>query len=821
MSNMFVFKKIRSSTVNPGEIILQGYVNNTFEKESNIEVVYKSGDDVKQLSFCVKITKDVGVYSSSDTNYCICISIKTPDVISARDKMRIISSFTDGTKQVLCDITGKKLIKKLAEIDSNIDEVTIENDTTIVKGWAIDYNDLGITVADKSGNEIEHSISRYTRSDVGMEHPEYDKRPNVGFLLKVPTNKRFVVRIGNADRFVLYRIHGSGKLISNVAVFRKLYNYVHRFIYSVKSNGLKVTLRKLKRKLKQRIRIDNVNYQRWIKKHVATSKQLKIQKQEYDNGIFANGPKFSILVPLYESDEDMLGALIDSVKNQTYGNWELCFSDGSKSAERLKRFIDRYSAADTRIKFISEKEGPLGIADNTNQAYELVTGDYIVLGDHDDLFMPDALYECAKAISNDLNIDVIYTDEDKVDKTGKKFFQPNFKPDYNIDLLRSNNYICHMFVAKKNLVDKVGLFDKAFDGAQDYDFIFRCVEQAKSIYHIPKVLYRWRVHEKSTAATPEAKLYAFEAGKRAIKAHLDRVGVVGTVEEGAAPGFYKTSYRIVGNPKISIIIPNKDHIDDLKKCMDAIDNRSTYRNYEYVIVENNSTEEETFEFYKSIESRSDVKVLYWKEDFNFSAINNFGVAESSGEYVLLLNNDTEIINDDCLEQLLGYCQREEVGAVGARLYYEDGTIQHAGVIIGFGGIAGHTFVGMDENDDLYMSRTKVACDYNAVTAACVMVKKSVFNEVGGLEEEFRVAFNDIDFCMKIRTTGRLVVYNPFAMLYHYESKSRGLEDTPEKIERFNSEVKLFQTKWADVLKKGDEYYNPNLSLDRADFGLRV
>lgn len=378
-----------------------------------------------------------------------------------------------------------------------------------------------------------------------------------------------------------------------------------------------------------------------------------------------------------------------------------------------------------------------------------------------------------------------------------------------------------MFVAAKRLVDRVGGFDGAFDGAQDYDFIFRCVECANEVYHIPKVLYRWRSHAGSTAEAPEAKLYAFEAGKRAIEAHYERMGLKASVEHGDDWGFYRTTYAIAGEPLISIVIPNKDHIEDLKKCMRSIDEESSYRNYEYVIVENNSEQDETFAFYRELEAREDVHILYWKDAFNFSAINNYGVAHANGEYILLLNNDTEIMNRDCLAQMLGYCQREDVGAVGARLYYEDGTIQHAGVVIGFGGVAGHAFVGLSEESGLYQSRTKVACDYSAVTAACLMTKKSIFNEVGGLEEEFQVAFNDIDFCMKVRKLGKLVVYNANAKLYHYESKSRGLEDTPQKLERFNREIRLFNERWQEQLENGDPYYNVNLTLDKADFSPRA
>ena len=404
---------------------------------------------------------------------------------------------------------------------------------------------------------------------------------------------------------------------------------------------------------------------------------------------------------------------------------------------------------------------------------------------------------------------------------GHKFFQPHFKPDFNLDLLCTVNYICHLFVAKRELVEKVGMLRSEFDGAQDYDFIFRCTEEAEKICHIPKILYHWRCHEDSTAENPESKQYAFEAGRRAIEAHYQRKGIHATVENGEFLGLYRTKYILDEKPLISIIIPNKDHIDDLDRCVQSILKKSSYPNLEFIIVENNSTEEKTFAYYEKLQKEcSKAHVCYYKGNFNYSKINNFGVQYAKGEYLLLLNNDTEMINDDCIEELLGYCTRSDVGIVGARLYYEDDTIQHAGVVIGFGGIAGHCFVQQPRGNTGYCHRIICAQDYSAVTAACMMVKRSVFDEVGGLTEELAVAFNDIDFCMKVRQKGYLVVYNPYAELYHYESKSRGLEDTPEKLERFHKEIRTFETRWPEIMKNGDPYYNPNLSLETQDFSLK-
>ena len=434
--------------------------------------------------------------------------------------------------------------------------------------------------------------------------------------------------------------------------------------------------------------------------------------------------------------------------------------------------------------------------------------------DHDDLLTPDALYECVKLINKTPDSDMIYTDEDKISMDGSDFFQPHFKSDFNIDMLRGTNYFCHFTTVRKDLYEKAGMLNGAFDGAQDYDFVLRCVEHAQHVMHIPKVLYHWRAHKDSTAENPESKLYAFGAGARAVQAHYDRIGIHAKVESTKYLGIYRSKYQVAEKPLISIIIPNKDHTDDLDKCIHSIEEKSTYKNIEYIIVENNSENKETFEYYDQLQKENPkVKVVTWDKEFNYSAINNYGVSFAQGDYYLFLNNDTEIINEDCLEELMGYCQRTDVGIVGARLFYEDGTIQHAGVIIGLQGVAGHAFAGQAHESPGYFGRAMIAHDLNAVTAACMLVKKEAFEAAGGFDPELAVAFNDIDFCLQIRKAGYLVVYNPYAELYHYESKSRGIEDSEKK-------VKTFHEKWFDILEKGDPYNNPNLTLTENNFDLR-
>ena len=570
-------------------------------------------------------------------------------------------------------------------------------------------------------------------------------------------------------------------------------------------------------RLHERFEPEEVPYGPWYEEYRPDIEELEKQKKKK----WKYQPKISIAVPAYKTPEKFLRQMMDSLLEQTYENWELCIANASPKDASMEYTLMEYARRDPRIRWKKLEENK-GIAENTNEALDMAEGEYIGLLDHDDLLAPNALYEVAKVLEKEPDTEVLYTDEDKVRGEDLEHFQPHLKPDFNPDLLRSNNYICHFFVVKRSILEKTGGFRSEYDGAQDYDFIFRCTEEAGKIRHIPEILYHWRTHEASTADNPESKLYAFEAGKRAIEANLKRSGLVGTVTQTKDYGFYRVKYSVVGNPLVSIIIPNKDAREDLEKCINSILGRSTYSNYEILIVENNSTEEKTFQFYKKLEAEHPkARVVYWDREFNYSAINNYGASFAKGEYLLLLNNDTEIINEDCLEELLGYCMRSDVGAVGARMYYEDDTIQHAGVVIGLGAhrSAGHTHYKMPREHLGYMGRLCYAQDVTAVTGACLMVKRSVYEEVGGLDETFTISLNDVDFCLKIREKGYLNIFTPFAELYHYESKTRGMEEG-EKLRRYERECEHFRERWKAQLDAGDPYYNPNFSLDYSDFTLR-
>lgn len=566
-------------------------------------------------------------------------------------------------------------------------------------------------------------------------------------------------------------------------------------------------------RLAERFEKTEVDYGEWCQEDVLTEEERRAQRTK----VWEHPPIISVVVPIFCTPEVFLRQMIESVQKQTYPHWELCIADGSEDVSGTRPVVEHY-LKDERIHYrILEKN--LGIADNTNAAIEMAQGDYIALLDHDDLLTENALFEVAAEILRS-GADIIYTDEDKVTADLEERYQPNFKPDFNLDLLRSNNYICHLLVVKRDLVLRVGGEREEYDGAQDHEFLFRCVEKAERISHIPKVLYHWRVNKASTADNPLSKQYAYDAGKRAVLEHIRRCGEDGEVTDTKFFGFYRIRYKLQQEALISIIIPNKDERDTLKSCLDSIREKTTYKNYEIIIVENNSTQPETFEYYKEIDGKNGIRVVYWKEGFNYSALNNFGYSFAKGDYILCLNNDITVITPDWLERMLGQCQRKQVGIVGARLYYPDNTIQHAGVIVGIGGVAGALFVGMPRERSGYLRKAILQQDLSAVTAACMMVDRKAWEAAGGFNTDLAVAFNDIDFCLKVRQCGYLVVYEPNAELYHYESKSRGYEDTPEKQARFKREIDYMKEHWKEILENGDPYYNKNFSLHTCDYSLR-
>ena len=933
MDHSFVVSIARFHRTDPNRYVLQGYFTDNAigtsrihavfgDRELPLEVGIRQGLAVRQKYFA----RGTGL-ENIDREYDFWITLPDGWQEAGRGSALKVYQTDAGRTRSLFRAGRDRLAKELGLLDGCLETFRTENGRIFIGGWAVGDGPCRFMAYDGKGNRLETEVTRHFRQDIldnypeiegpgpgssgegtrgqetsgagtsgegirgqqtsGQKTPGGDEERSFGYEVSFekPRADRIVLVVGTRSRKELYRLsaqRGIGRGMK-VSALKKAAAYYRRY-------GAVRTAKRVGQKVHERMTGEREGYMSWRRHTLPSAEELGRQRAER----FACMPLISIAVPLYRTDEKLLRALVDSVKKQTYENWELCLSDGSGENSPLTALLSELEAQDKRICVIDGGKA-LGISENTNQALSIAKGEFIAFADHDDLLPPWALYECVREINEHPQTRMIYSDEDKITMNGKEYFQPHFKSDFNMDLLTSMNYFCHLVVVSRELLMKVkrpgeeeqAWFDPAFDGAQDYDFVLRCVEcvmrdekaggeevsaaqcegnavgeeasatqcegnavgeeasaaqceeKAKSdedsgartgsvcevsrgIRHIPKVLYHWRSHPDSTSENPASKRYAFEAGQRALQAHFDRTGIAAKVSMGAYPGLYRVTYVIPDQePLVSIIIPNKDHADDLRKCVSSILELSSYRNFEFIIVENGSQTEEIFECYKELGERCEnFTVLTWNEGFNYSAINNFGAAKARGEYLLFLNNDTQMTDPDLIAELVGPCLRPEVGAVGARLFYEDGTIQHAGVIIGYGGIAGHAFQGMGGAENGYFSRIICQSDLSAVTAACMLVKRSAFEKAGGFDPVLAVAFNDIDLCLKLRREGYLIVYNPFAVMNHYESKSRGMEDTPGKIARFNKEADVLLRRWADILKNGDPYYNPNLSLDRVDFGLK-
>lgn len=732
-----------------------------------------------------------------------------------------IIAYTDICSESILNYDQRKINKyrDKREINTYIDEFTFNEETKTyqLKGWAYSYakDPIEYSVFDSNGKKVDIEFHSKGRVDLYSLFFVGEDQIDCGYTIKWKGNAKekysFVLKTKNyQSKEILQEKTPSQNVLSKVPKLFKMMSYQHI------KNGFRILKKKGFSGVIDRIVHGSSNwaeYDEWFNATKVTEEELERQR----NTTFEFAPMISIIVATFNTKEEYLKEMIDSVRNQSYSNWQLCIGDGSTN-DSVEKYVKEHYGDDSRIVF-KKLEKNYGISGNMNGALELVTGDYVGLFDHDDLLTPDCLYEFVASMQ-EVHHDCVYSDEDKLNDKTKKFEDPHFKPDFSIDLLCSHNYITHFFVVNMDIVRKVGGMRSEYDGSQDHDFIFRCVEQANSVYHVPKILYHWRMHPLSTAMDPESKMYCYTSGKKAIESHFKRVGIDATVEMLPRPlyGMYHCKYTVKDHPLVSILIPNYNHKDLLKGCIESLMNVNTYSNMEIVIVENNSTEQEIFDYYKELEETySNVKVIYYEGDFNYSKINNYGVKYTHGEYILFLNNDTKVIEPDSIEDMLGVCQREDVGAVGAKLLYEDDTVQHCGVVVGYHGYATAAFSLIDRNDFGYMGRPRVSWDVSAVTAACLMTKREIFDEVGGFDEDFKVACNDVDLCLKIRSLNKWIVEDVFSVWYHYESKSRGLEDTPEKQARFQSEIARFQKKWPEILKNGDPFHNPNFDLDKGPF----
>lgn len=748
-----------------------------------------------------------------DGEYNLCINlpekVKNVKIVLTKD------TYPSGIEEINISSAQIEYLRNLIEI--NLIGVQADERTKTIKitGWAESAGELKLSVyAEKK--ELDYKADYFTRADMVSRYFEGELNRNCGFELTVEDTDVRSIRITSESGGrrgsigVVVNRASSGQQRRSIRLAEdKRNDYITRARNYIAMYGMKRFIVKAVGKLTGKSIKDPTNI--YFNKINPNEARLKEQR-DYK---FASNYKFSILIPVYRPDVKFFTLMLDSIVAQTYDNWQICLADGSGEGYTVENVVKPYTEkyGEDKVKYI-KLENNLGIAENTNVAMRMADGDFIVFGDHDDELHPTALFECMRELERYPQADFIYSDEDKIIEATGHHTEAHFKSDLNMELLRSNNYICHLSVVKKSLADKVGVLYTQFNGSQDHDYVLRCVEKAECVRHIPRILYHWRINDNSTAKSASTKTYANTAGVNAVSAHLKRMGIDGEVKNGVAPGFYDIRYKLTGKPLVSVIIPNKDHLDDLTRCLESMENVNNYHNVEYIVVENNSVLEDTFEGYKELEKKygDKFKLVKWDGIFNYSAINNFGARYAKGEYILLLNNDTSVIEPDSLRCMLAQCQRAEVGIVGAKLLYDDDTVQHAGVIIGYQGVAGHAFTGMGDDVYGYFARAVLSQELSAVTAACLLTKRSVFDEVGGLDESFEVAFNDIDYCMKVRAAGYKIIYDPHAKLHHYEYKSRGAEDTGKKQERFGGEIMHFIDKWRAALIAGDMYYNPNLEL---------
>lgn len=720
----------------------------------------------------------------------------------------------DGEDQMRIHLSDSQIQKFLVKegISYSIDAIeynTYKQEYTCAF-WAFDTekNELAIEIQDSKGNVVPTQIEQSVRMDLLVLDLVDKDTKTCGYKVsfKGSPEEKYVLLLKSRNEEIKLKLNKKLKF-SNLT-YKRLWIFEKRAMNYFRINGLKKTIARIFGN-----KNNTLDYEKWFNATKVKEEELREQRSTH----FEYEPKISIIVATFNTKESYLKEMIDSVVDQSYSNWELCIGDGSTN-DSVETYVKKHYGSDSRILF-NKLEKNYGISGNMNGALELATGDYVGLFDHDDILTPDCLFEVVSSLQ-EIRHDAVYTDEDKLDDEHQIFVDPHFKPDFAPQQLCSHNYITHFFVVKMDIIKKVGAMREEYDGSQDYDFIFRCTEVANSVHHIPKVLYHWRMHIASTAANPESKMYCYTAGKKAIESHYERLGLKAKVEMLPLPyyGMYHTTFETPGNPLVSIIIPNKDLKDTLQTCIESLEHVNTYKNIEIIIVENNSETEEIFEYYKELEKTyNNVRIVTWKDRFNYSLINNFGVQHAKGDYLLFLNNDTEMIKPDSISHMLGYCMLDEVGCIGAKLLYPDETVQHCGVVVGFRGYALHAFTGIGKNDPGYMGRALVTSNYSAVTAACLMVKKSDFNSVEGFDPQFEVACNDVDFCLKVQALGKYNVEDVSSVWTHYESKTRGLDISGESLARLQNEISKFQTKWSDLLEKGDPFYNKNYNTDEIPF----
>lgn len=694
------------------------------------------------------------------------------------------------------------------------------NNLTIT-GWALDtITKESPTFTINNENQVSaYNIQRVLREDVNQI---YQTEPAIeaGFVVTLegikqkkvlpfhfqssahvitvdfPLNKKYPVIPGTEDKVTRLWIKA-----------KKGFKYMAK-------NGISHTI--------QRAKIEKLRNQASYPNWLARNEVLDIEAMTQEIATFHYQPKISIAMPVYNVEEKWLRLCIDSILNQVYTNWELCMADDASTDSNVKKILTEYQQLDERIRVVFREQNG-HISEATNSALAIATGEFVALLDNDDELAINAFYEVVKVLNENPELDLIYSDEDKIDMDGNRS-DPAFKPDWSPDLLLGTNYISHLGVYRRSILEEIGGFLKGYEGSQDYDLVLRFTEKTtkERIKHIPKVLYYWRMLPTSTAVDQGSKGYAFEAGLRAVQDALVRRGINGHATHGAANGLYDVYYDIESEKLVSIIIPTKNGYKDVQRCVSSIIEKTTYQNYEIIMADNGSTDPKMHELYAEFEQQLPGRFFVESIDipFNFSTINNRAAKKAHGEYLLFLNNDTEVITENWLTLMVSFAQQERIGCVGAKLLYPNNTVQHAGVILGLGGVAGHGHYGYPHGDLGYFGRLAINVNYSAVTAACLLMKKADFDAVGGFEEAFTVAFNDVDLCLKVQALGRDNVWLHEAELYHFESQTRGYDDKGKKKKRFEQEKVMMEEKWGPLIEN-DPFYNPNLTRDIPNFSLRI
>lgn len=681
--------------------------------------------------------------------------------------------------------------------------------TLIIEGWAVYYQAPQISVMNRKREPLPFSIEKVDREDVQQIYSMFSPMKDCGFHITVPGRSLDEVIVAfKADKVTeecMLPISQGRKLITKLSALDEK-------IFSVLDRSRRVAFRK---KVENHLsaRKENEEYTAWYLKTRPDDAELERQRKTE----FHWKPKFSIVVPLYKTPENFLSALIDSVKAQTYPNWELCFSDGSGSESPLKDFLSSAQQEDSRIRVISHSES-LQISENTNAAIGIATGDFVVFADHDDELVPNSLFECVRVLNDHPELEMIYSDEDKINMEGTEYFQPHFKPDFNYDLLCTQNYICHLCVVKKSLLEKAGLLQSEFDGSQDFDFVLRCAENTspEKIHHIPKILYHWRCHSGSTAVNPQSKMYAFDAGKRAVQAHFDRIGVSAETVHSPFLGLYRTIFSLPSEPFVSAVIVNRGNSADLIRCIESIRGKSSYKNIEYLIMNAGAEDQNLSKYFESIrDSHLRFEVMHCDPSESDSHIRNQAVLHAGGEYILFMDSGNMFVNRNGITELLGCCMRNEIGAVGGRICYEDNTIRHAGIVIGIGGSAGCCFAGEDKHQPGYFGAVFSCQNYSAVSGEGMLVKKQVFDKVGGFDEKYGRIMADIDLCLRISKIGYQITYTPYAEMCFVDNAL-----SAPAHETIMHDISYFKDKWSEMIRQGDPYYNEHLTLEKNDFSLR-